>query len=320
MNQSIKVQLTLIVVLIFVSILGLSFGAVTLSLSDIWQGLFSGSEHYFTVHEYRLPRILIAVLVGAMLATAGVLIQGVIRNPLASPDILGVSHGAGLAAVVVMTLWPAISIQWLPWVTLFGGVSSALLLAIVCGLNTAPVKLAITGVALSALFASAIDFLLLTQPLEINNALLWLTGSLWGRGWIQLAMLLPWCVLLPIVFLLSKQLNLIALGDEKAVSLGVSVIWLRLTALLVAVLLTSAVVSVCGPLSFLGLVAPHLARQLIGGRHLQLFSTAMLVGAILLLISDLLARVIHPPLELPAGIMTAIIGAPYFLFLLMRVR
>nr|WP_242011121.1 iron chelate uptake ABC transporter family permease subunit [Vibrio furnissii] len=141
-----------------------------------------------------------------------------------------------------------------------------------------------------------------------------------GRGWSQLTLLWPWWVLLPVVLWLSHALNLLTLGDERATSLGISVAWVRAGALLVAVIWTSAAVAVCGPLSFLGLVAPHLARQLVGGRHQQLLPTAMLVGALLLLVADLIARIIHPPLELPAGILTAIIGAPYFLYLLMRMR
>jgi len=320
MTPVLRTQIILLVFVVIAIVSNLSFGAVNLTSQQVWQGLFSGSEHYFTIHEYRLPRTLIAILVGAMLASSGVLIQGVIRNPFASPDILGVSHGAGLGAVVVMTLFPAISVYWLPLAALIGGITSALLLALVCGGNTAPVRLAITGVALAALYSSGIDFLILTQPLEINNALLWLTGSLWGRSWTQLAMLLPWLVLIPAVFWLSQALNLLTLGDERACNLGISVPWVRGLALFVAIIWTSASVAVCGPISFLGLVAPHLARQLVGGRHQALLPTSMLVGAFLLLVADLVARVIDPPIELPAGIMTAIIGAPYFLYLLFKMR
>ncbi len=298
----------------------LCFGAVNLSLNEIWTGLFIGSEHHFMIHDYRLPRIILAILVGAMLASSGVLIQGVIRNPLASPDILGVSHGAGLAAVIVLLLLPTFSVQWLPLAALLGGLLAAAILALMCGRNMAPVRLAMMGVALSALYASAIDFIILQQPKDINSALLWLTGSLWGRSWEQLAMLWPWLILTPLVLWLSHALNLLTLGDERARSLGVNVSWVRGAALLVAVVWTSAAVSVCGPLSFLGLVAPHLARQLVGGRHQILLPTAMLIGALLLLLADLIARTIDPPIELPAGILTAIIGAPYFLYLLVKMR
>ncbi len=320
MTNSMRTQYILIGLLLIGIVANFNYGAVNLTLNQVWEGLFKGGEHYFTVHEYRFPRILIALLVGAMLASSGVLIQGVIRNPLASPDILGVSHGAGLAAVVLMTLFPTVSVYWLPPAALAGGIASAFVLALVCGGNTAPVRLAITGVALAALYSSAIDFLILTQPLEINNALLWLTGSLWGRSWDQLAMLWPWWILLPVVLWLSNTLNLLTLGDERATNLGISVPWVRVSALFIAVVWTSAAVAVCGPISFLGLVAPHLARQLVGGKHQILLPTAMLIGALLLLVADLVARTIDPPIELPAGIMTAIIGAPYFLYLLIKMR
>ncbi|WP_428241745.1 Fe(3+) dicitrate ABC transporter permease subunit FecD [Gynuella sp.] len=320
MNSAVFRLLTLVLLVLLMMLLNLVLGAVDLSWSQLWNGLHSDSEYFFTVHEYRLPRIFLALVAGAMLALAGTLVQGVIRNPLASPDILGVSQGAGLAAVIMMTLWPQLSVMWLPWVALSGGLLAAGLLWLICGHKTPPVKFAITGVALSACCASGIDFLMLTRPMEINNALLWLTGSLWGRGWSQLAQVAPWLVLLLPAVWLAHRLNLIGLGDDNAVGLGVNVALVRAMALAIAIGLTSAVVSVCGPISFLGLVAPHLARQLTSGRHQQLIPAAILTGALLLLVADLAARTIAPPIELPAGIMTAILGAPYFLWLLFKVK
>lgn len=309
-----------ILLLITLSLANLIFGAISLSLQDVWQGLFLGAENHFTVYEYRLPRIFLAILVGAGLALSGALVQGVIRNPLASPDVLGVSHGAGLAAVFYMTYFSDASTDWLPEVALIGGLFAALVLWWLVGTHSSAIKLAITGVALAAFWASCIDFLMLTNPLEINNALLWLTGSLWGRSWPQLQALLPWFVLLPIALGLSKYLNLLDLGDDSATSLGISPQVLRLLALTIAVSLTAACVSICGPIGFLGLVAPHLTRKLVGGRHQALLPATMLTGACLLLSADLAARTIDPPIELPAGILTAIIGAPYFLWLLLRMK
>jgi len=306
-------------VLILVA-LNLSFGAVSLSLNDIISGFTPSSEFYFTIHEYRLPRTLLAMLVGGMMALSGALVQGVIRNPLASPDILGVSHGAGLAAVALMTLFPHVSVYWLPWAALCGGLLAALLLWLLCGSHSSAIKLAITGIALATLYSSLVDFLMLTQPLEINNALLWLTGSLWGRGWDQVVMILPWLSLVPVAFWLAKRMNLVQLGDDVATSLGVSIPVTRLFVLAISVGMTAACVSICGPIGFLGLVAPHLARRLVGGRHQTLLPCAIVVGMTLLLLADLVARTIDPPIELPAGIMTAIIGAPYFLWLLLRTK
>ncbi|MEO9653912.1 Fe(3+) dicitrate ABC transporter permease subunit FecD [Marinomonas sp.] len=318
MNTKALPILVLCVLSLFV--VNLMFGAVSIPIAELLDGFQPDSANYFTLHEYRLPRAIIAMLVGAMMALAGTLVQGVIRNPLASPDVLGVSHGAGLAAVVYMTVFPDADIGWLPGIALLGGLSAALILWWLCGQHSSAIKLAITGVALGALYASCVDFLMLVKPLEINNALLWLTGSLWGRGWQQLTTLLPWLVLIPLAFWLAKPLNLIVLGDESAVSLGVNAHSLRLISLATAVGLTASCVAICGPIGFLGLVAPHLTRKLVGGRHQVLLPSTMLVGATLLLLADLAARTIDPPIELSAGIMTAIIGAPYFLWLLFRTK
>ncbi|MDW6004941.1 Fe(3+) dicitrate ABC transporter permease subunit FecD [Vibrio mangrovi] len=320
MSHSLKIPLFLSGLVLVTVIISLKFGAVSLNWEQLWAGLHNQGVFAFTIHEYRFPRAIVAILVGAMLATAGVLIQGVIRNPLASPDILGVSHGAGLAAVLMMTLFPAISVFWLPWVALAGGVGSAVVLALLVRGNLAPVKLAVTGVALAAFYASAIDFTMLIHPLDINNALLWLTGSLWGRSWEQIQLLLPWCLLLPLALGMSHPLNILVLGDQRATSLGVTVRITRFIALAIAVGWTSAAVAICGPISFLGLIAPHLARQLVGGKHQILLPTGMLVGALILLVADFVSRVIDPPIELPAGILTAAIGAPYFLYLLVKMR
>ncbi|MBL4828938.1 MAG: iron chelate uptake ABC transporter family permease subunit, partial [Aliivibrio sp.] len=206
------------------------------------------------------------------------------------------------------------------WAALFGGVTAALLLWWICGAHSGVIKIAITGIAMAALYSSAIDFLMLTRPLEINNALLWLTGSLWGRGWDQVTMLLPWLGLLPLAFGLAKRMNLIALGDEVAISLGVSISMTRIFSLAIAVGLTASCVAICGPIGFLGLVAPHIARHIVGSRHQILLPCAMVVGMTILLMADLVARTINPPVELPAGILTAVIGAPYFLWLLLRTK
>jgi iron complex transport system permease protein len=306
--------------LVFLALTSLSFGAVSLSFLDVINGFFEGSEHYFTIHEYRLPRTLLAIVVGAMMALSGALVQGVIRNPLASPDVLGVSHGAGLAAVLYMTFLPDASTNWLPEVALVGGLLAAIVLWLLCGTSSSAIKLAITGVAMAALYGSAIDFVLLVKPLEVNNALLWLTGSLWGRGWPQLTSLLPWLLLIPLGLGLAKHLNLIDLGDDSAVCLGTKPNIIRLISLATAVGLTASCVAICGPIGFLGLIAPHLTRRLIGGRHQVLLPATLFVGALLLVIADLVARTINPPIELPAGLMTAIIGAPYFLWLLFSLR
>ncbi len=307
------------VALLFV--LSIRYGTYTLSFDEISQAFHPDDKNYFTLMEYRLPRALLAIIIGGALAISGVLVQSVVRNPLASPDILGINNAAGLVAVTVLIFLPNLAFYWLPIFAFIGGVLSFILLWMICGFNFRPIKMAIIGVALSALWAAISHYLMLTNPVEINTAMLWLTGSLWGRSWAYVNVVLPWLlVLLLLPFIFCRDLDTLGLGENKAATLGVSVNKTQILVLVLAVALSTTAVAICGPIAFLGLVAPHLARKLVGGRHRTLLPAAMLIGTLLLQISDILARVIDPPTELPAGILTAIIGAPYFFYLLMRTK
>ncbi|WP_294840202.1 Fe(3+) dicitrate ABC transporter permease subunit FecD [uncultured Haemophilus sp.] len=312
------ITLSLMVLLFGLSI---RLGTYTLSFEEIWAAFQPDNKNYFTLMEYRLPRAVLAILLGGALAISGVLVQSVVRNPLASPDILGINNAAGLVAVSVLMFLPNLAFYWMPIFAFLGGVLSFVILWIVCGFNFRPIKMAIIGVALSALWAAISHYLMLTNPVEINTAMLWLTGSLWGRSWSYLNVVLPWLViLLPLPFIFCRDLDTLGLGENKASTLGVTVNKVQISVLVLAVALSTTAVAICGPIAFLGLVAPHLARRLVGGRHRTLLPAALIIGALLLQLSDILARVIDPPTELPAGILTAIIGAPYFFYLLMRTK
>ena len=312
------VTLSLMVLLFGLSI---RLGTYTLSFEEMWAAFQPDDKNYFTLMEYRLPRAVLAILLGGALAISGVLVQSVVRNPLASPDILGINNAAGLVAVSVLMFLPNLAFYWMPIFAFLGGVLSFVILWIVCGFNFRPIKMAIIGVALSALWAAISHYLMLTNPVEINTAMLWLTGSLWGRSWSYLNVVLPWLVvLLPLPFIFCRDLDTLGLGENKASTLGVTVNKVQISVLVLAVALSTTAVAICGPIAFLGLVAPHLARRLVGGRHRTLLPAALIIGALLLQLSDILARVIDPPTELPAGILTAIIGAPYFFYLLMRTK
>ena len=312
------VTLSLMVLLFGLSI---RLGTYTLSFEEIWAAFQPDDKNYFTLMEYRLPRAVLAILLGGALAISGVLVQSVVRNPLASPDILGINNAAGLVAVSVLMFLPNLAFYWMPIFAFLGGVLSFVILWVVCGFNFRPIKMAIIGVALSALWAAISHYLMLTNPVEINTAMLWLTGSLWGRSWSYLNVVLPWLVvLLPLPFIFCRDLDTLGLGENKASTLGVTVNKVQISVLVLAVALSTTAVAICGPIAFLGLVAPHLARRLVGGRHRTLLPAALIIGALLLQLSDILARVIAPPTELPAGILTAIIGAPYFFYLLMRTK
>ncbi|WP_370608780.1 Fe(3+) dicitrate ABC transporter permease subunit FecD [Citrobacter portucalensis] len=313
------------VIFIALALAGLS--ALSLQMGVIavpWRALLSdwqtGREYHYVLTAYRLPRLLLALLVGAALAVAGALVQGIVRNPLASPDILGVNHAASLASVGALLLLPSLPVIALPLLAFAGGMAGLILLRILAN-TSQPMKLALTGVALSACWASLTDYLMLSRPQDVNSALLWLTGSLWGRDWSFVKIAAPLLILfLPLNLRFCRDLDLLALGDARATTLGVSVPRIRLQALLLAVAMTSTGVAVCGPISFIGLVVPHMVRSITGGRHRWLLPVSAMTGALLLLVADLLARIIHPPLELPAGVLTAIIGAPWFVWLLVRMR
>jgi ABC-type Fe3+-siderophore transport system permease subunit len=311
----------LVFVLILTGIAGLCVGATMITPFDAARMVLLRDAADFVVWQHRLPRSLIAILVGAALGTAGALIQGVIRNPLASPDILGVTQGAGLSVTIVLLLMPTTGSTWLPVAACLGGAAgTALLMAYNSGMAFSPVRFALSGVAVSLTFASFTEFLLLTYPVEINTALLALTGSLWARGWTHLAPTLLLVPLMAVSFLLAKPLDLIGLGDEAATGFGVRLAPVRFAAIALSVLLTGLSVSVIGPVTFVGLMAPHLARRLVGGAHLLLIPASALVGAIVVTLADTLGRGLAPPLEIPVGILTAVIGAPYFLWLLFRIR
>ncbi|HGM5489869.1 TPA: Fe(3+) dicitrate ABC transporter permease subunit FecD [Serratia fonticola] len=302
------------------SVLSLQMGVITIpwrALLTDWQ---TGREYHYVLTAYRLPRLLLALLVGAALAVAGVLVQGIVRNPLASPDILGVNHAASLASVGALLLLPSLPVIALPLLAFAGGMAGLILLRMLAN-TSQPMKLALTGIALSACWASMTDYLMLSRPQDVNSALLWLTGSLWGRDWSFVKIAAPLLMLfLPLSLRFCRDLDLLALGDARATTLGVSVPRIRFQALLLAVAMTSTGVAVCGPISFIGLVVPHMVRSIIGGRHRWLLPVSAMTGSLLLVVADLLARIIHPPLELPAGVLTAIIGAPWFVWLLVRMR
>ncbi|UWM66135.1 Fe(3+) dicitrate ABC transporter permease subunit FecD [Enterobacter sp. CP102] len=316
-----------IALVIFIALALAGFSALSLQMGVIsvpWRALLTdwqtGREYHYVLTAYRLPRLLLALFVGAALAVAGVLVQGIVRNPLASPDILGVNHAASLASVGALLLLPSLPVIALPMMAFAGGMVGLILLRML--VNTSqPMKLALTGVALSACWASLTDWLMLSRPQDVNSALLWLTGSLWGRDWSFVKIAVPLLMLfLPLSLGFCRDLDLLALGDARATTLGVAVSRTRFRALLLAVAMTSTGVAVCGPISFVGLVVPHMVRSITGGRHRWLLPVSALTGALLLVVADLLARIIHSPLELPAGVLTAIIGAPWFVWLLVRMR
>lgn len=280
-------------------------------------------QHAFVINTLRLPRTLVALMVGVGLGIAGTILQGLTRNPLADSEILGLNAGASLAAVTTIVLLPSLPLFALP-LSAFGGamVVSLLIYLLAWDKGSAPIRLILVGVGLSAI-ARALSSLLITfgEIDSVTEALIWLAGSVYGRSWEQVWFLLPWSiVLVPLSFLLARHLNALNLGDDIARGLGSSVERQRGLLLLIAIALVGASVAAAGTIAFVGLIAPHLGRQLVGSAHEGLLPTAALMGGAIVVLADLLGRVLFAPIELPCGVVTAAVGAPYFLYLLVRRR
>ena len=274
----------------------------------------------FILNEYRIPRTLLGLLIGSSLAISGSVIQGVIRNPLASPDVIGITKGASLAAVMIIMIFPSAPLFVLPLGSFIGALTISIILSVLISkFDVKGSKLALIGLAIGAICTAIVQFLLIRNPLDANNALLWLTCSLYGHNIVNFYSLLPWFIItVPIVLLLGYQLDILNLGDHVAIALGARVKILKMILLVLAVMLAGASIAVVGGISFLGLIAPHIARQLVGHKNIHVIIMSGLVGAILLTFGDGLARGIQPPLDIPVGVVIAIIGAPYFLFLLRK--
>ncbi|NEQ20629.1 MAG: iron ABC transporter permease [Microcoleus sp. SIO2G3] len=319
---SVLVTLTLVVM-----IFSIGYGEYPIAWFDVVKTLLGlqpdQSDYRFVIYTLRLPRVITAFLVGTGLAIAGTILQGLTRNPLAAPEILGVEAGAGLAAVSLIVLFPSVPILFLP-IAAFAGASLAALL--VYGLawdqGSSPIRLILVGVGIGAV-ASAFTSLMITfgNIYDVSQALVWLAGSVYGRTWEQIQALLPWLIVfIPLSLVCARELNTLNLGEDVARGLGSRVEWQRGLLLLTSVALAGSSVATAGTIGFVGLMAPHLARQCVGTSHEGLMPTAALVGGLLVALADLLGRSLFAPIELPCGVITAAVGAPYFLYLLYRNR
>lgn len=272
----------------------------------------------------RLPRILLAVLVGAALAVSGAVLQGMIRNPLASPDIIGITGGASFAAVAFITYGLGVmSIAWLP-VAAFAGaaVVSAVIYALAWRKGVTPTRLVLIGIGISAATGSLTMLMITVSPITAaGQAYIWLTGSVYGASWDNVYALLPWvAVLIPLAFVFSRHITVQELGDDVAIGLGAPVQRHRLLLLLISVALAGSAVAVGGAIGFVGLIAPHMAKKLVGSSYGSVIPVSALLGSLLVLLADTIARTVFLPLDIPAGVFTAAIGAPFFLFLLYQTR
>ena len=277
------------------------------------------------VVQFRLPRITLSLLCGMGLALSGCVMQTVTGNPLADPGILGINAGAGFAVMLFLAFFPALHIRTMVFQPIFaitGGLCTIGILYLFAKRKGKlhPAYFLLGGVGLAALFSS---FMLMMAANMDNSSYQivarWLAGNMWGTSWYQVKALLPYLLLLlPILFTRMNVLDILTLGENPALSLGVRVETERRLLLFASVALTSVCVSVSGGISFVGLVSPHIARRLIGGRHRILMPVSMLFGALMLLLADTLGRSAFQPREIPVGIVSSVLTAPYFLFLLRK--
>jgi ferric citrate transport system permease protein len=314
---------TLAVLCFLVAFFTMGLGAVRVPQPHAIEALFGHGtvDQVRTIRDYELPRILMAILVGTGLAISGSVIQGVTRNPLAAPDIIGVVKGAALGCVILLLAFPTAALSYLPPVAFAGGLGAMVVVYLASYQHgaTTPVRLALVGIAVSAFCEAIIRYVMIDEAHGIGSALVWLTGTLAAIDMKRVWETLPWiAVLVPLVSFYAHRLDLLQLGDDMAHGLGVAVERTRRITLLFAVLLASACVAVAGSILFIGLIAPHMARKLVGSRHAVLLPASALVGTLMLLVADAIGRGVDAPVELPAGMVTAVIGAPYFVYLLTR--
>jgi iron complex transport system permease protein len=298
---------------------------------DVIKSLFGyGTDmQNLVVRSFRLPRILIALLAGMCLAVAGALLQGIIRNPLASPDFIGISSGGAVAVVVFLAIFSndshalTVSIMWLPLAAFIGATIFAIIIYVLSWKNgVSPIRLVLIGVGIHYVGRALTDLFMIIGPIyEAAQANVWITGSVYGSNWQNVKILLPWTVvLLSLSLVLSRKLNVQELGDDVAKGVGSSVQKQRIGFLLISTALTGVAVAFAGAIGFVGLMAPHIGRQLVGSSFGALIPVSALIGAMLVLGADLIGRMLFLPLEVPAGVFTAGIGVPYFIYLLFRNR
>ncbi|MDR4935677.1 iron ABC transporter permease [Rossellomorea marisflavi] len=330
-TSALKKIVLLMVLTMLAVIISTGIGDMQIAPWKVVSVFFGGgsSIDQLVVTSFRLPRILIALLAGMALAVAGGILQGMIRNPLASPDIIGVTGGAGAAVVAFLTIFSnkdntlMVSIKWLPVAAFIGAAIIAFLVYFLAWKKgVSPVRLVLIGIGISALTQACTTLLMVMGPIyRASQANIWITGTVNGSDWQDVWILLPWSIIFILLsFMITRQLNIQELGEEVATSAGANVQRQRFILLLMSTALVGGAVAFAGGIGFVGLMAPHMARRLVGSSFGALLPVAALIGGLLVMLADLIGRTLFLPLEVPAGVFTAAIGAPYFIYLLFKTR
>ena len=335
MKYRINFNLFLFFLLIGIIIFSLFYGAVRVPISDVVKillnktGLFNleitKKSYVPIVFFVRFPRIMVAVIVGGALALCGCTMQSLLKNPIVDSGIIGISSGASLGAVIAISLgFTATNIFAMP---LFSGAFALIISTIIYKISTLRGRtdnllLILSGIAIGS-FVGAITSVILTSlaETEMKEYIFWAMGSLNGRRWEHFLFgLIPITILSPILFYYGKELNILLLGEEEAKSLGINIKKIRAKILIIIALLTAISVCISGNITFVGLIVPHILRKIIGSDNRKLLKSSFLAGACFLTFSDLLSRIVLAPKEISVGIVTALIGAPYFIYLIVKIR
>lgn len=322
-SQLVKLLINIIGIFLIVFSIGvsISYGATKIDLHMVWQAVFNfneGDKAHQVIWELRIPRALAAVLVGAFLAVSGAVMQGMTRNPLASPSIMGVTDGAAFMLVIILAFYPAVSNIGLMFSSFLGAGVAVTLVFLVGSFSSGgltPVKLALAGVAIGTLLRSVSSILSLHFQLEKDIGF-WLAGGLDGVGWNEIVILLIVGVIgMALALSIAKSITVLSLGDDLSTGLGQNNTLIKVSGIVVVLILTGVAVSIAGSVGFIGLIIPHITRFIIGTDYRWIIPTTAVFGALLLVNADLIARLINAPFETPVGAITSIIGVPFFLYL-----
>lgn len=321
-----RTSIGLLMALAAIGITSMLSGQIQTDLHTVIAILFDAKpdDAAFAIIELRAPRFVLAAAIGAALGMAGALLQGIARNPLVEPGIIGVNAGAALTAVVLIVALRDVP-GWVLPPTAFAGASLTAFIVFALAWRDGelrPMRLVLTGVGVAAIASAFIGLLTISARIaDTQRAYVWLAGSLHGRSWLEVQSMGLWLILLtPAALFTARSLDALSLGSAAAHSLGVRVGLIRTVAVVIAAGLSASSVSVVGPVAFVGLIGPHIARVLAGSMHVSLLPISALAGAALTALSDLIGRRAIAPDELPVGVIVAIVGAPYFLWLMSRQR
>ncbi|WP_274563380.1 FecCD family ABC transporter permease [Streptomyces spiramyceticus] len=313
-----------VVALLLAVLLSLAVGARHIAPGEVFDALLYGgtSEGAEIVRSLRVPRTVVGLMVGAALALAGTVIQGITRNPIGDPGVLGISQGAAVGVVLAIAFAGVHSLSGYVWFAFIGaGVASVAVYAVASSGRggASPLKLALAGAAINALLISVIQGMLTTDAATLDEFRFWQVGSIAGRSAEVAGQIWPFLAVGAVLVLsVARGLDALALGDDVAKGLGQNVATVRIVGGIGATVLTGVGVSAAGPIAFIGLAVPHIARAIVGTDHRWVLPMATLLGPVMLLVSDVIGRIIFPPGEVPAGVMTALIGVPFLITMVRR--